>query len=110
MNSGEVAEACTVDTFFHRPAHPAALALMAIQQESASDEFNRRYRLRGLPVDRRRLPNGCWLHPRCPFASDEAGCTSAHPDLELVAEGHSARCHRTADVQAIMTDLTDAVR
>jgi oligopeptide/dipeptide ABC transporter ATP-binding protein len=108
MNSGEVVEACTVDTFFRRPAHPAALALMAVQQESASDEFNRRHRLRGLPVDRRHLPEGCWLHPRCPFAEPDAGCATTHPQLEIVASGHSSRCHRTSAVLSATTDLVDS--
>jgi oligopeptide/dipeptide ABC transporter ATP-binding protein len=106
LHAGEVAEeAATVD-FFGQPAHPAAVALLSVQRRMVAEGF----RLRGLPIDGRRLPRGCYLHPRCPFSDLASGCESVHPPLFDVAPGHRSRCHRFAAVHAAAVSHFDKER
>jgi oligopeptide/dipeptide ABC transporter ATP-binding protein len=95
MHAGEIVEHATTERFFAAPSHPASVALLSAQRGSTEEHL----RLHGFPVDARRLPTGCWLQSRCPFASAEAGCTSEHPALEVVAGDHVSRCHRIAAVR-----------
>ena len=99
MNAGEVVEQCEVSTFFKRPRHPASLALLTPEDPDSPAAL----RLAGLPVDRRNLPLGCYLHPRCPLATAEAGCLAVHPDLVEVEPGHSVRCHRHDVVAGLLS-------
>jgi peptide/nickel transport system ATP-binding protein len=97
MHAGEIVEHAPVVNFFDHPAHPSTAALLAAQRKRGAD----RLALRGFPIDGRRLPEGCYLHSRCPFASLDAGCTRVHPELREVLPGHEARCHRSDLVQAV---------
>lgn len=99
MNAGEVVEACDVNSFFERPRHPASLALLTPDDPGAPGAL----RLTGLPVDRRRLPAGCYMHPRCPLADVEAGCMAEHPELVEVEPGHHVRCHRHQAVEHLLS-------
>lgn len=94
MNSGEVAEEGDVRALFSSPRHPAAIALLGSEANSP----DARYRLTGLPPDRRNLPSGCYLHRRCPFVLAEAGCSTVHPELLEVDGSHRVRCHRDAAI------------
>lgn len=100
MHAGEVLEAAPTARFFAAPANPATLALLGAQRGVLADEL----RLSGFPVDGRRLPPGCRLHPRCPFARADAGCETEHPALAEVAPGHLTRCHRAATVRKVARD------
>ncbi len=90
MSSGEVVEEAAVSSFLTRPRHPAALALLATDEEHDAGKF----RLLGLPPDRRHLPQGCYLNRRCAFAATDAGCFDAHPEFEETVGEHRVRCHR----------------
>ena len=94
MNSGEVAEEGDVRSFFSNTRHPAAIALL----NSESEGTDARFRLTGLPPDRRNLPSGCYLHRRCPLSLAEAGCAHIHPELLDVGAGHKVRCHRHEEI------------
>jgi oligopeptide/dipeptide ABC transporter ATP-binding protein len=96
MHAGEVVEEAPTGVFFERPAHPASAALLLAQQRGVGTE---EFRLVGFPVDGRRLPPGCWLHPRCPFVDEEAGCRTDHPGLYEAGTSHVSRCHRWTHVQ-----------
>lgn len=93
LNAGEAVEHAPITEFFARPSHPATIALLAAQRGRDDD-----FRLTGPPPDPRRLPQGCYLNPRCPFATEEAGCFAERPDLLEVRTGHSARCFRHEEV------------
>lgn len=95
LNAGEVVEDSSVESFFARPRHPAGVSLLAVDGRHAP------LVLRGLPVDRRTLPQGCWLGPRCPLADTASGCFDDHPDLVEVEPGRRVRCHR----QQAVTEL-----
>jgi peptide/nickel transport system ATP-binding protein len=103
MHAGEVVEEGSVLDFFEHPSHPVSLALLAAQSGVDTTDI----RLRGFPVDPRQLPRGCWLHRRCPFADEAAGCASDHPALLQVADSHAARCHRAHDVHISAQALLD---
>jgi len=96
MNAGEVVEAAPIREFFARPRHPASLALLTAEDPK---QFGR-LRLSGLPVDRRHLPEGCFMQARCPFAEPAPGCLDVHPGLLAVGPGHRVRCHRHEVVAA----------
>ncbi len=96
MHAGEVIEDATTVAFFAEPTHPASIALLSAQIGLTSQS----YQLRGLPVDGRRLPGGCWLEPRCPFAESSAGCATVHPELREISAGHVVRCHRAETIHA----------
>lgn len=101
MHAGESVEQAPTIEFFQRPAHPASAALLMAQRGEEADQF----KLHGFPVDGRRLPSGCWLHPRCPFVEEAAGCTTNHPELIQVGPGHVSRCFRHERVQHVMERL-----
>ncbi|MEZ5100007.1 MAG: ABC transporter ATP-binding protein [Thermoleophilia bacterium] len=102
MHAGEIVEEAPTEAFFSRPAHPASAALLLAQRRGeGADEF----KLRGFPIDGRRLPPGCWLHPRCPFVDEAAGCRTQHPDLYEAGAGHVSRCHRFGHVQSKLAAL-----
>lgn len=94
LSVGEIAEHAATPELFTQPHHPGTVALLSVQRR----EHWERFRLRPLPIDGRRLPPGCYLHPRCAFADAAAGCTTEHPDLRPVAPGHEVRCHRATTV------------
>jgi len=98
MHAGEIAEVAPVHSFFKHSAFPGTIALLAAQGQRFDHE---RVRLSGLPVDTRALPDGCSLHRRCPFASDEAGCYTVVPALEAVADDHLVRCHRAGEIEGL---------
>ena len=101
LHAGESVEQAPTAEFFKRPAHPASAALLMAQRGAEADRF----KLHGFPVDGRRLPAGCWLHPRCPFVEEAAGCTTNHPDLIQVGPDHVSRCFRHEHVQDVMERL-----
>jgi oligopeptide/dipeptide ABC transporter ATP-binding protein len=96
VHAGEIVELAPTISFFDEPLHPAGAALLATQRRTAQDVF----RLRGLPVDARALPEGCWLRSRCPFVDAEAGCFTQHPPLYNAGAGRESRCHRHEVVRA----------
>ncbi len=101
MNAGEVVETAPTAELFGSPGHPASVSLLESQLDPVEQEF----RLRGLPVDTRALPTGCWLQARCPFVDSEADCTTVHPPLADVEPGHQVRCHRASVVAGRAAEL-----
>ncbi len=104
MHAGEIAEEAPVERFFENATHPATIALLAAQGQHYEHE---RVRLRGLPVDTRNLPNGCYLHRRCQFADHTAGCHDVRPPLTDVLPDHRVRCHRFQEVPELAGRRTD---
>ena len=101
MNAGEVVETAPTPLLFEAPGHPASVSLL----ESQLGLSDREFRLRGLPVDARALPAGCWLQARCPFMDVQSECRTVHPELSDVGGGHRVRCHRTSVVVSRAAEL-----
>ena len=104
MHAGEIVEEARTEVFFEEPAHPASAALLVAQRGALDDAF----RLRGFAVDGRKLPKGCYLNPRCPFADEASGCFADHPDLYEVSPTHRSRCFRHATVAAAVRERLEA--
>jgi oligopeptide/dipeptide ABC transporter ATP-binding protein len=102
MNAGEIVETAPTPVLFQAPGHPASVSLL----ESQLDRSEQELRLRGLPVDGRALPPGCWLQARCPFVDTASDCRTVHPELSDIGGGHQVRCHRASVVIGRAAELT----
>lgn len=96
MYAGRIVESGPVATLFDRPGHPYTSRLMDCvpvlgQPERSIDAIP------GLPPAVNRLPPGCSFAPRCPYSID--ACRQGVIPLDLVEEGHRARCIRTDDLR-----------
>ena len=108
MYGGSVVESGPTDAVFAHLAHPytrglfAARPRLGLRAEGAALGGRRGHRLATIPgrvpelID---LPAGCAFAERCTLAID--ACRSAAPPELAVGAGHSARCIRLAEAQAI---------
>jgi oligopeptide/dipeptide ABC transporter ATP-binding protein len=95
MYAGKVVEYAPVRELFRDPRHPYTVGLL----ESIPRMEARRERLRVIPgtvPPPTAFPPGCPFHPRCPYAIEI--CRREMPPPEIVAEGHTVRCHRWREV------------
>ena len=98
MYLGRVVELAKVLDIFSAPAHPYTQALLSSQPgsifaaSSGSGTAAVKVKLVGDPPSPVNLPQGCALHPRCPFAMPI--CREVLPQLKTVAgKEHLAACH-----------------
>lgn len=101
MHAGEVVEQAPAAELFSRPSHPSTAALLAAQRVMREETVV----LSGLPVDGRRLPRGCYLSLRCPFADKESACFDVHPPLNFARQDHAVRCHRSGEVESAVASV-----
>lgn len=107
MYAGEPVEVTSVESLFHRPAHPYSAALLQAlpQRTSPGDDLTS---IRGMVPQPDQLPPGCRFAPRCDFAM--AGlCDTAHPDLVKVDGQHLTRCIRVANGELTPADLINGI-
>jgi oligopeptide/dipeptide ABC transporter ATP-binding protein len=102
--AGQIVEEAPVHELFHNPRHPYTISLLASSRAAARQRA--RLSLVGARPDLRNLPDGCLLHPRCPFA-DERSRTLVPAMRELVS-GHRVRCHRAEEALAEMVGADPA--
>jgi oligopeptide/dipeptide ABC transporter ATP-binding protein len=88
--AGQVIEQASVKELFHNPRHPYTISLLASAR--AASRQRTRLSLVGARPDLKKLPSGCLLHPRCPFADDRARTEA--PAMRELLPGHFVRCHR----------------
>lgn len=91
MYLGEIVEVAPNPNIFDRQLHPYGQALLSSVLFPDPNAVRSDVTLVGeipSPVD---LPSGCYLHPRCPFATAE--CTVNHPALRSFAGSRLAACH-----------------
>ncbi len=101
--AGQIVEQADVRELFANPRHPYTISLLASARAAARQQA--RLSLVGARPDLRRLPGGCLLQPRCPFAV--AGC-AAPPEIRAVATGHAVRCHRADEALQELVDASAA--
>jgi len=90
MYGGEIVEEAPVKTLFAEAHHPYTEGLLTAMPRLGES----RERLRTIPgtvPPPTRWPNGCRFHDRCPYAWER--CTSEHPPLYQIGDGHVSRCH-----------------
>jgi peptide/nickel transport system ATP-binding protein len=91
MYVGRVVESGPVEELYRSPKHPYTEALLA-----AVPQPDPRVRIRPKPLtgdvpSPANPPNGCFFHPRCPYA--QPICSTETPELKEVGDGHRSACH-----------------
>ena len=90
MYLGHYIEKGNTKAVFKKPMHPYSKALLEALPKRASDVSNRTIKLRGYIPSPINPPQGCLLHPRCPFVKPE--CCEKRPELDAVGDRFVA-CH-----------------
>jgi peptide/nickel transport system ATP-binding protein len=94
MYGGEIVEEAPVADLFARAHHPYTEGLLAAMPQ-VGHERERLATIPGTVPPPTRWPEGCRFHDRCPYAWER--CTSEHPPLYQIGEGHVSRCHLAAE-------------
>jgi peptide/nickel transport system ATP-binding protein len=94
MYGGEIVEQAPVADLFARAHHPYTEGLLAAMPQ-VGHERERLATIPGTVPPPTRWPEGCRFHDRCPYAWER--CTSEHPPLYQIGEGHVSRCHLAAE-------------
>jgi peptide/nickel transport system ATP-binding protein len=92
LYSGEVVEEGPTRLILTTPQHPYTEALLRSVPDP--DDLGMRGRplatIPGRPPDITARPQGCWFHPRCPYADQDDECARSHPPL-VTEYGRSIR-------------------
>jgi len=92
MYLGRIVEIAPKASFFAKPLHPYAQALVSVVPIPDPKLRGRpRPQLKGEPPSPRIPPSGCPFHPRCPIATDL--CSRERPELRTLSGGHAVACH-----------------
>ena len=88
MYAGEIVEKGTVEQVFNNPKHPYTKGLFD-SIPKLEEESIKLTPIEGLMPNPANLPEGCFFHPRCRFATPE--CKVTPPIFK--GEGHIYKCH-----------------
>jgi peptide/nickel transport system ATP-binding protein len=98
MYVGKVVEVADKDSLFGSPKHPYTEALLhSVPRPVPRKEKKVTRRLSGEVADPANPPQGCYFHPRCPYA--QAKCRSEEPALQTLPGGHQVACHFAEELQ-----------
>ena len=93
MYAGQVVETGPVAEIFGHPKMPYTAGLIeSIPRLGSSGGGQRLRTIPGQVPSLSELPSGCRFSTRCPHAHPE--CVETQPQLELISDGHEARCIR----------------
>lgn len=106
--SGQIIEYGTKEQIFDAPAHPYTIGMFHALPDISSDT-DRLNPIEGMPPDPGRLPNGCYFHPRCPFATAEC-CEKEVGMRDIKGEGHLCRCCNIDKISAVRGDRNGIAR
>jgi peptide/nickel transport system ATP-binding protein len=107
MYGARVVERGTVRDIFYRPQMPYTWGLLSSLPRLDQAGGGRLSPIPGQPPSLINLPKGCVFRPRCQYHQfvTDGRCDTERPTLDLVAEGHSARCHLSgADKQRLAAE------
>jgi len=91
MYAGQIIEQANVYDVFDRASHPYTRGLLAsIPEANEKPDGTRLKSINGMVPNLARLPGGCRFNPRCSDAMSV--CSFKAPDLNLLENGHKARC------------------
>ncbi len=91
MYLGKIVEEGPTEEIFRNTEHPYTLALLTAIPTLDNYTPRKEVFLKGEIPDPSRVPKGCRLHPRCPFANER--CRREEPPLIEVRPGHKVACH-----------------
>lgn len=91
MYAGRFVESGIYGDVFYAPEHPYTAALLASSHMMADPRLEQGFALGHELPNPKKLPKGCTLNPRCPFASQI--CREEYPPTVDVGSGHLAACH-----------------
>jgi peptide/nickel transport system ATP-binding protein len=92
MYLGKIVEIGPTEEIFKNPLHPYTAALLTAIPTLDNYRPRKEVYLKGEIPDPSKVPHGCRLHPRCPFA--ERICREKEPELIEVSSNHFVACHR----------------
>jgi oligopeptide/dipeptide ABC transporter ATP-binding protein len=96
MYAFELAEVGPTRDMLMDAAHPYTRKLLN-SVPAISTPVDRFSSIEGSGPNPKSVPSGCSFHPRCPLADER--CSSEHPPLEEVNEGHRAACFYHEDAE-----------
>ncbi len=102
MYLGEIVEMGPVDSVLSQPRHPYTQSLMSAVPEVDHTGPKARVKLVGDLPSPLNPPSGCKFHTRCPLAVEK--CKISVPQIEPVAEGHVAGCHRLGENLSLLEE------
>lgn len=92
MYLGKIVEYAGTEELFTNPIHPYTKALLSAvpEPDPKLKKLKKRITLPGEPPSAINPPQGCRLHPRCPYANEK--CKKEEPELRHVGKDHYVRC------------------
>jgi peptide/nickel transport system ATP-binding protein len=96
MNLGCIVEEADTASLFAAPRHPYTRALLSAIPVPTPKARRSPIVLKGELPSALNPPPGCRFHTRCPFVIER--CRTEEPELAAAAPGHTAACHRSAEL------------
>jgi oligopeptide/dipeptide ABC transporter ATP-binding protein len=91
MYLGRMMELAASEELFSNPLHPYTQALFSAALPDHPDAHREQVLLRSEADSPARMPGGCRLHPRCPFA--KSICKDIEPEWKEIGPNHWTACH-----------------
>jgi peptide/nickel transport system ATP-binding protein len=98
MYVGRIVEMGRSEDIFNHPAHPYTEGLLSIIPRTNAKTKPAKM-LKGGIADASNLPEGCYFHPRCPYAKEI--CKTEYPPLRDFGNEHKAACHFNLELKGI---------
>lgn len=106
---GKIVEQGPSAKLFAQPSHPYSVALLSsVLLPNPRIRSGGKIRLAGEIPSPINLPPACYLAGRCPLVIEP--CRQTMPPVEMVADDHSVRCYRHAEVAAADKDFDSFAR
>lgn len=97
MYLGKLVELGTIEEIYNNPAHPYTYGLLSASPIlSPIDRGRKKFMLVGEPPSAVNPPEGCRLHPRCPYKISI--CEENTPELMDIGKNHRVACHRIGEI------------
>ena len=96
MYVGKIVETGPPQELFKNPKHPYTAALISSLPKPDPAQRTTREALEGEIANPANPPQGCYFHPRCPFAVEI--CKTEAPEMKEISSGRHVSCHRAEEL------------